>query len=89
MIEGGVGGCTRTSELSALELDDELERPIRTWRKSRFIRSRIFAFMPPDVILARHKSLTTVCISAPCAIISSIEAIWFDTLYDARRSRDG
>ena len=77
------------SELSVLEAENGLERHMRTCRKSRFIRSRIFAFMPPDVILARHKSLKTVCISAPCAIISSIEAIWFDTLYDARRSRDG
>jgi len=63
------------SELSVLESDNEIERCMRTCRKSRFIRSRIFTFMPPDVILARHKSLTTVCISAPCAIISSIEAI--------------
>ena len=77
------------SELSVSGSDNELERRTRTCRKSRFIRSRIFAFMPPDVILARHKSRTTVCISAPCAIISSIEAIWFDTLYDARRSREG
>jgi len=77
------------SELSVSVSDNELERRVQTCRKSRFIRSKIFAFMPPDVILARHKSLTTVCISAPCAIISSIEAIWFDTLYDARRSRDG
>jgi len=89
VIEEGVEGYTRMSEREVLGSSNKREGLARTCRKSRFIRSRIFVLMPPDVILARHRSLTTICISAPCAIISSIEAIWFATLYDARRSRGG
>ena len=89
MIKGGAGGCIRRSKQLVSDSNNEHEDRMRTWRKSRFIRSRIFPFIPPDVILARHRSLTTVCMSAPCVIISSIEAIWVDTLYDARRSRYG
>jgi len=77
------------SEFWVLGSSNKREGLVQTWRKSRFIRSRTFVLTPPDVMLARHRSLTTVCISAPCAIISSIEVIWFATLYDARRSRGG
>ena len=89
MIKGGAEGCTRMSERWVLGSNNKREGPAQTCRKSRFIRSRIFVLMPPDVILARHRSLTTVCISAPCAIISSIAVIWLAILYDARRSRGG
>ena len=89
MIEEGVEGCSRMSKRWALGSNGKMEGRMRTCKKSRFIRSRIFPLMPPDVMLAKHRSLTTICISAPCAIISSIEAIWFATPYDARRSRGG
>jgi len=75
MIKGAGGGCIHMSKLWVLGTAKEREGLVRTCRKSRFIRSRIFVLMPPDMILARQRSLTTICISAPCAIISSIEAI--------------
>lgn len=40
------------------------------------------------MILARHNNRRIVSISAPLAIISSIEEIWSDILYEARRSVD-
>lgn len=73
---------------SECEANNKWESLGRTCRNSRFILSRIFVLIPPEVILARQRSLKTICISAPWVIISSIAAIWFATLYDARRSRD-
>lgn len=47
-----------------------------------------FALMPPKTTLARQSNRTTVRISAPCAISSSIAVIWTFTSYSASRSRN-
>lgn len=57
-----------------------------TWSTSRFICSKDFALIPPAVILARQSKRRTICMSAPCAIISSIAVICPVTSYEARRS---
>ena len=88
MIAREVKGGTHMSK-QWRQLSNSRKIPARTCKKSRFILSRIFVLIPPEVILARQRSLKTICISAPWAIISSIAVIWFATLYEARRSKSG
>lgn len=48
--------------------------------------SSVLALMPPVMILARQSNRSTICISAPCAIRSSIALIWPVISYDASKS---
>ena len=49
--------------------------------------SRVFVFIPPVMMLARHSSRKTICMSAPCAMRSSMAEICPLTSYEASRSR--